>query len=165
MSISAAIVCAAISTIASNPQSTLSGFSVAFWVSANSILTCGGVFTGERNRAMRKVAESASLCGKGRNGWIGFAIIFSDGCRKRGEQGTCLSLFLSFVCCYRAIILRRTKTHCRKINSVLDPLSLRPFYQILGFPRKGRKSQNEDEKNDLRRKHHGSKTSHMFRFL
>lgn len=106
-----------------------------FWIFCRTLSRCQfnshlrrGVH-GERNRATRRITDSASMCGKGRNGRIGFAIVFPVMGVGRGES-TCLSPFLSFVC-YRVIILRWTKTHYRNINSVLVPLSLRPFYQIL----------------------------------
>lgn len=76
--------------------------------------------------------KSRRVCfnGRGRNGRIGLAVVFNDGCRNEETTGhVYLPSFLSFVR-WRVIISRRTKTRYHDIKSALVPLSL-PFFQIL----------------------------------
>jgi len=88
-----------------------------------------------RSRGKEPREECALM---GWNGRIRFAVVFNDGCRN--EKIAEHIPFVLFFVCWRVIISRRTKIHYYDINSALVPLSLRPFYQILVFVRKSRKS-------------------------
>lgn len=78
------------------------------WVAANSILTCGEAFTG-KGWSREKSRRGCSDGERGRNGRIGLAVVFSDGCRNEKTAGHCIPPAISFVCSLSRNYLKTNK--------------------------------------------------------